>query len=106
MITTIAFLICSLISAYFAINLKNESYKTFFLLFTFLNILLSFASAFYSKEVTVCTNYANSTCLNYEKTIEMPGSNAVVYGYGLLLITFFILTLIGLFIKASEQMVK
>ena len=105
MYATFAFIAVSLISAYFAINLKNESYKTFFLLFTFLNILLSFASAFYSKEITACTSYQNSTCLNYEKTYSMPGSDAVVYGYGLLLITFLVLTLLGIFIKATEKMV-
>jgi hypothetical protein len=105
MYATLTFISAALISAYFAINLKNESYKTFFLLFTFLNILLSFASVFYSKEITACTRYENSTCLNYEKTYFVPGSDAVVYGYGLLLITFLILTLLGIFVKTTEKMV-
>jgi len=97
----IVFAIISALFGYFAISLNNQKYKSFFFLLSLLMVVLTFAS-FYAKVEETCVVEGVSYCLKWERKVIIPGHDAFIYGFGLLLIAFIIIHFVELFIKAVK----
>ncbi len=97
----IVFTIIGALFGYFAISLSNQKYKSFFFLLSLLMVVLTFAS-FYGKVEETCVVEGASYCLKWERKTIIPGNDALIYGFGLLLVAFIIIHFLELFIKATK----
>ena len=105
MILPIVFVGVALVFTLYSIFLKNEAYKKLFFFLSLLFVLITFVSL-YGKETEVCLNFENTSnsCLEWQKSVEMPGTEALIYGLGLLVIVFlamFALEIIGKVVKST-----
>lgn len=74
--------------AIFAISLKNKALKSFFFLLTILSIIIGLTVAIYGKEVT------ENTSQGYQTYYVIPGGDAIIYGFGIVLLVMFTLVLL------------
>lgn len=93
------------IFALFTIFLKNEIYKNFFFLLTLLMMIILIASPFYVSEINECIMPADYYCMRSVYTINVDGSlfDPLLYGFFLLMLLFFIITLIQIIINIAEK---
>lgn len=92
-----AMMVCFVLLTLF---MKNEYYKNFFLLMFLLSIVIGMGVIRGSKTISECLELANSTCVKYEEYYQIPGSDALIYGFGLVLVVFLTITLVTIIVRA------
>ena len=107
MILPLAFAIITLIFVLYSIFLKNETYKKFFFLLSMLFVIITFAS-FYAKENEICVEFSTSTgeCIAWQRTLNFGGTEALIYGFGLLFLTFIALVALEIITKSLKMAIS
>ena len=100
----ISLAIITLLFGLYALFLKNDYYKQFFFLLSLLMVIVTIMSPSFVSYEKVCNEITNQTCVNETATVLVnPGfSNALVYGFGLVIILFLSLILLSIIIDALK----
>jgi hypothetical protein len=99
----IVFIALTFLFGFFALYLKNETLKTFFFLLTLLMVVVDVALPKILSETRTCLQFnASGVCQQWEIKDNLIANDAFMYGFGILLVLFFFITLIQLFVKAAK----
>jgi len=107
MMLPLVFAILTAIFTLYSLFLKNEVYKKIFFLLSMLFVILTFTS-FYAKEVQVCSDFDTLTnvCKEWQSSIYFVGTDALIYGFGLLFLVFLALMALEIITKSIKMAVS
>jgi hypothetical protein len=91
------------IFAYFAVNFKNEGWRNFFVLMSMLFTLLTLTVPKIETNYWECLNFnQNGTCISSKSYVTIAGNDALIFGFGMLLIAMFVIVMVSIFVKTTK----
>lgn len=99
----LAFAIVAIAVAFLSVKTENFAWKNFFFLMFFFFVFLIPIFHFYETEKQVCVSEGASYCLEWQTIKEIGGKDAIVYGFGMLVIVVVAVVLISIVLKGFES---